>query len=85
MENLKTAKALGYRGQRVHDIQQPFLIVSRFGYVLGTNLYDHYGGFAVCAIAIAVVCALILPTLLLVPKRLTDTADGANVEFGSAA
>jgi MFS family permease len=53
-----------------------FFIASRFGDVLGTNLYDHYGGFTVCVIAITVVYALILPTLLLVPQHLTATTDG---------
>ena len=57
-----------------------FFIASRFGDVLGTNLYDHYGGFAVCVIAITVVYALILPTLLLVPKHLIATADGQPPE-----
>jgi hypothetical protein len=53
-----------------------YYVVSRFGDVLGTNLYDHYGGFTVCVIAITIVYALILPTLLLVPKWLVATADG---------
>jgi hypothetical protein len=53
-----------------------FFIVSRFGDVLGTRLYDSYGGFAACVVAITAVYALILPTLLLVPKRLIATADG---------
>jgi hypothetical protein len=53
-----------------------FFIASRFGDVLGTNLYDHYGGFTVCVIAITVVYAMILPTLLLVPQHLTATTDG---------
>jgi hypothetical protein len=44
--------------------------------VLGTQLYDRYGGFTVCVIAITSVYALILPALLLVPKSLTATADG---------
>jgi hypothetical protein len=44
--------------------------------LLGTNLYDHFGGFTVCVIAITTVYALILPVLLVVPKRLIDTADG---------
>jgi Na+/melibiose symporter-like transporter len=57
-----------------------FFIASRFGDVLGTNLYDHFGGFAVCVIAITVVYALILPTLLLVPKHLIATADGQTPE-----
>ena len=60
-------------------------IASRFGDVLGTNLYDHYGGFTACVIAITVVYALILPALLLVPKRLIATADGQTPAFGIAA
>jgi hypothetical protein len=60
-----------------------YFVVSRFGDVLGTNLYDHYGGFTVCVIAITVVYALILPTLLLVPRQLIATADGQTAEFGS--
>jgi Major Facilitator Superfamily len=51
-------------------------IVSRFGDVLGTNLYTRFGGFSVCVIAITVVYALILPALLLLPKGLADTSDG---------
>jgi hypothetical protein len=61
-----------------------YWIASRFGDVLGTNLYDYYGGFAACVIAITVVYALILPTLMLVPKRLIATADGQSTKFGSA-
>ena len=52
------------------------VIVARFGDVLGTNLYDYYGSFVVCVIAITVVYALILPALLLVPARLIATPDG---------
>ena len=52
------------------------IIVARFGDVLGTNLYDYYGSFVVCVIAITVVYALILPALWLVPKYLIATADG---------
>jgi hypothetical protein len=62
-----------------------YFIASRFGDVLGTNLYDYYGGFSACVIAITVVYALILPTLLLVPKRLIATADGQTPEFSFAA
>jgi Na+/melibiose symporter-like transporter len=53
-----------------------YWIASRFGDVLGTHLYDSYGGFAACVVAITVVYALILPTLLLVPRHLIATADG---------
>jgi Major Facilitator Superfamily len=62
-----------------------YFIASRFGDVLGTILYDYYGGFAVCVIAIVAVYALILPALLLVPKHLIATADGQILKSGSAA
>ncbi|HEV2365535.1 MAG TPA: MFS transporter [Caulobacteraceae bacterium] len=61
-----------------------YWIASRFGDVLGTNLYQHAGGFVVDVIAITVVYALILPALLLVPKRLVATADGEIPEGGFA-
>ena len=54
-------------------------IATRFGDVLGTNLYDHFGSFTVCVVAITVVYALILPMLLLIPKQLIATADGEIV------
>jgi hypothetical protein len=61
-----------------------FFIAARFGDLLGTALYDRYGGFTICVIAITVVYALILPTLLLVPKRLIATADGEVPRRGYA-
>lgn len=51
-------------------------VATRFGDVLGTELYDRFGGFTVCVVAITVVYALILPVLLLLPPALTATADG---------
>ena len=62
-----------------------YYVVSRFGDVLGTHLYDRYGGFTVCVIAITTVYALILPALLLVPKHLIATADGQapDLAFGA--
>jgi len=57
-----------------------YFIASRFGDLLGTALYDHYGGFTVCVIATTVVYALILPALCLVPRDLTATADGQAPE-----
>ena len=62
-----------------------YYVVSRFGDVLGTHLYDRYGGFAVCVIAITIVYALILPALLLVPKHLITTADGQTPELAFGA
>jgi hypothetical protein len=75
----------GLQGTTLMMAGSLYWIATRFGNVLGTNLYDYYGGFAACVIAITVVYALILPTLLLVPKRLIATADGQTPEFGFAA
>lgn len=55
------------------------VIASRFGDVLGTNLYDHYGGFRACVIATTLVYSLIIPVLLFVPKRLIATRDGERL------
>ena len=52
------------------------VVTARLGDMLGTRLYDDFGGFRSCVVAITIVYALILPTLLLVPRRLTATADG---------
>jgi len=57
------------------------VIVSRFGDVLGTFLYQEYGGFTVCVVAITVVYALILATLMLIPKDLIITADGQKLQI----
>jgi Na+/melibiose symporter-like transporter len=59
-----------------------YYLVSRAGDLLGTSLYDRFHSFTVCVIAITVVYALILPTLLLVPRRLTATPDGVAPEGG---
>jgi Na+/melibiose symporter-like transporter len=66
----------GLQGTTLMMSSSLLVVISRFGDVLGTNLYDHYGGFSVCVIAITLVYALILPTLLLVPKHLIAAADG---------
>jgi Major Facilitator Superfamily len=71
----------GLQGSMLMMSSSLYFVVSRFGDILGTTLYDHYGGFTVCVIAITVVYALILPTLLLVPKHLVATADGQASEF----
>jgi uncharacterized membrane protein YoaK (UPF0700 family) len=57
------------------------VIVSRFGDVLGTVLYQEYGGFTVCVVAITIVYAMILPTLMLIPKDLIVTADGQKLQI----
>jgi hypothetical protein len=57
-----------------------YAIVQHLGNLLGAFLYDRFGGFMVCVIAITIVYALILPILSLVPKHLTATPDGQLVE-----
>jgi hypothetical protein len=66
----------GLQGTLVMAASGLFSADVRFGDLLGTTLYERFGGFTVCVIAITAVYALILPVLLLVPRRLTDTADG---------
>lgn len=53
-----------------------YWVAIRFGDVLGTYLYDYFGGFAACVVAITVAYLLILPVLAAVPRRLIDTRDG---------
>ena len=66
----------GLQGTTLMLSNSLYFVVVRFGDVLGTHLYDRYGGFAVCVIAITIVYALILPALLLVPNEAVATADG---------
>ncbi len=75
----------GLQGTLLMASNAAYYLVSRGGDVLGTQLYDHFGGFTVCVIAITVVYALILPALWLVPRRLTATPDGEAIEGGFAA
>ncbi len=53
-----------------------YWVAVRFGDLWGTDLYDHHGGFRTAVFATIGVYALILPVLLLVPKRLIATSDG---------
>jgi len=66
----------GLQGTLFMTASALFAIDVRFGDLLGTTLYDRFGGFTVCVIAITVVYALILPTLLFIPKALIATRDG---------
>jgi hypothetical protein len=53
-----------------------YFISVRFGDLLGTEIYDHWGGFNVAVWATVGIYALILPIILLVPKHLISTRDG---------
>lgn len=66
----------GLQGTMIMLFLACFWISTRFGDVFGAWLYDQHGGFVTAVIATIVVYALILPLLLLVPGRLTATADG---------
>ena len=74
----------GLQGTTLMLSSSLYFVVSRFGDVLGTHLYDYFGDFHVCAIAITAVYAMILPALLLVPGQLIATADGAIAPQGNA-
>jgi hypothetical protein len=66
----------GLQGTTLMMSSSLYFVAARFGDVLGTALYDHFGDFTVCVIAVTVVYALILPSILLIPKHLIATADG---------
>jgi hypothetical protein len=59
-----------------------FAIDGQFGNLLGTALFEHFHDFTVCAIAMTTTNFLILPALLLVPRRLIATADGEALAAG---
>lgn len=48
----------------------------RAGDLLGTWIYDKHGGFIPTVVVTILVYVLILPVILLVPRRLTATKDG---------
>ena len=54
----------------------------RAGDLLGTWIYDKHGGFIPTVVVTIIVYALILPVILLVPKRLTLTKDGEQIAAG---
>jgi hypothetical protein len=66
----------GLQGTTLMMSSTLYFVTARFGDVLGTYLYDYFGNFTVCVIAVTVVYALILPSILLIPKQLIATADG---------
>ena len=72
----------GLEGTMLMASNALYVAISVLGNVLGAALYKHFHTFTVCAVAITAVYALILPALLLVPKRLTATPDGVAPEGG---
>jgi len=72
----------GLEGTMLMASNALYFVISQAGNLLGTRLYEQFHTFTVCVIAITVVYALILPTLLLVPRRLIATPDGVAPEGG---
>jgi hypothetical protein len=66
----------GLQGTMMMLFLTVYWIAVRFGDVLGTNIYDHMGGFVVAVAATIGVYALMVPALLLVPRDLITTRDG---------
>ena len=58
-----------------------YWVAFRVGDLFGTMLYDRYG-FIVPVIATIISTALVLPLILLVPKRLIQTRDGEPLALG---
>jgi Na+/melibiose symporter-like transporter len=72
----------GLEGTIIMASNALYFIIYRLGDQLGTFLYKQSHDFTVCVIAITVVYAMILPTLWLVPRRLTSTPDGETPPGG---
>jgi len=66
----------GLQGTMMMLVTTMYWMAGRFGDVLGTDLYDHHGGFLTAVLVSIPINALILPVLLLAPRSLIDTADG---------
>jgi hypothetical protein len=58
-----------------------FFVAGRFGDLWGTLLYETSGGFVTAVVASTAVYTLLLPVLLLVPRRLTATRDGEGAVY----
>jgi len=76
MDLLIRACPKGMEGTMMMMAWSLFALSVNGGNLWGTDLYDRHGGFVACVIATTIVYALILPVLLLVPKKLIATADG---------
>jgi Na+/melibiose symporter-like transporter len=74
----------GLQGTLMMMVDGVFALSNRGGDLLGSKIYNSSptNGFIYCVAATTIVYALILPLILLVPKRLIATADGErNVEM----
>jgi MFS family permease len=53
-----------------------YWVAVRFGDLWGADIYEHGGGFLMAIVATTGIYVLILPVLLLAPKRLVSSFDG---------
>jgi MFS transporter len=67
----------GLQGSMLMAAVGALAVDGQLGNLLGTSLYDHFHDFTVCVIAMTVTNALILPAILLVPRNLIASSDGA--------
>jgi Na+/melibiose symporter-like transporter len=70
---------LGSQGTVMMLFYASYYFSGRFGDLLGTWIYDKHGGFIPVVIVTVIVYVLILPVILLVPRRLTTTKDGEAI------
>jgi Na+/melibiose symporter-like transporter len=72
----------GLQGSMLMAVTGVLAVDGSLGDVLGTSLYDHFHNFTVCVIAMTITNALVLPAILLVPRRLISTPDGVASTAG---
>lgn len=70
----------GLQGTMMMMFGGMYYVSLRFGDLLGAWLFDQKGGYQTALYASMGVYALILPMLLLIPKRLKNTLDGEAVQ-----
>ncbi len=66
----------GLHGTMMMMFLAMYYVSLRFGDVFGAWLYDRQGGFQTAIYATVAIYAMILPLLLLVPRRLKQSVDG---------
>jgi len=76
MDLLMRACPKGLEGTLMMMSWSMYALAVNFGNLLGTELYDHHGGFVACVLLTTLVYALIVPALLFVPRSLIASPDG---------
>jgi MFS family permease len=66
----------GLQGTMMMLVVTVYWVAVRFGDLWGTDIYEHGGGFLMAIVVTTGIYALILPVLLLAPRRLVSSFDG---------